>query len=143
MYRKSKAQIICDAICGILMLVSILVFILVGIFANIWHPTWIVIPCTGIVCGIVSIVISSYSNLKSNNERAIILIHHETKSTLESLKNLFNQNLKQMPQTIIFTIHEFIKLILKIHQKQFNLKSFNIKMNSYTLESFVGGYVKR
>ena len=63
MYKKSKAQIICDAICGILMLASILVFILVGIFANIWHPTWIVIPCSGIVCGIVSISINTYANL--------------------------------------------------------------------------------
>lgn len=69
MYKKSKAQIICDAICGILMLASILVFILVGIFANIWHPTWIVIPCSGIVCGIVSISINTYANLHTETPK--------------------------------------------------------------------------
>ena len=62
-------QIICDAICGILMLASILVFILVGIFANIWHPTWIVIPCSGIVCGIVSISINTYANLHTETPK--------------------------------------------------------------------------
>ena len=69
MYKKSKAQIICDAICGILMLASILVFILVGIFATIWHPTWIVIPCSGIVCGIVSISINTYANLHTETPK--------------------------------------------------------------------------
>ena len=69
MYRKSKAVIISDAICGILMLVSILVFILVGIFSDIWHPTWIVIPCTGIVCGIISIAVNTYNNLQIKEEK--------------------------------------------------------------------------
>ena len=69
MYKKSKAQIICDAVCGVLMLASVLVFILVGIFANIWHPTWIVIPCSGIVCGIVSISINTYANLHTETPK--------------------------------------------------------------------------
>lgn len=69
MYKKSKAQIICDAVCGVLMLASVLVFILVGIFANIWHPTWIVIPCSGIVCGIVSICINTYANLHTETPK--------------------------------------------------------------------------
>lgn len=63
MYRRTKAQIISDAVCGVLMLVSLLVFILVGIFAHIWHPTWIVIPCSGLVCGIISIIVNTYTNL--------------------------------------------------------------------------------
>ena len=63
MYRRTKAQIISDAVCGVLMLVSLLEFILVGIFANVWHPTWIVIPCSGLVCGIISIIVNTYTNL--------------------------------------------------------------------------------
>ena len=63
MYRRTKAQIISDAVCGVLMLVSLLVFILVGIFAHVWHPTWIVIPCSGLVCGIISIIVNTYTNL--------------------------------------------------------------------------------
>lgn len=63
MYRRTKAQIISDAVCGVLMLVSLLVFILVGIFAHVWHPTWIVIPCSGLVCGIISIIVNTFTNL--------------------------------------------------------------------------------
>ena len=68
MYRRTKAQIISDALCGILMLVSVLVFILVGILGNVWHPTWIVMPCTGIVCGIISIAVNTYANLTRKEE---------------------------------------------------------------------------
>ena len=64
MYRKSKAQIISDACCGVLMLVSILVFLFVGIFADTWHPTWIILPSSGILCGIISIIVSTYTSLK-------------------------------------------------------------------------------
>lgn len=67
MYRKTKAQIICDAVCGILMLLSILVFILIGVFSNIWHPTWVIIPCSGIVCSIISIIINTCSKLSIKN----------------------------------------------------------------------------
>ena len=63
MYKRTKGQVISDALCGILMLISVLVFILVGILAHIWHPTWIVMPCTGIVCGIISIAVNTYANL--------------------------------------------------------------------------------
>lgn len=69
MYKKSKAQIISDAFCGVLMLVSILVFLFVGIFTEVWHPTWIILPASGIFCGIVSIVVSTYTNLKKENEQ--------------------------------------------------------------------------
>lgn len=71
MFKRSKAQIISDAVCGILMLVSLLVFILVGIFAHIWHPTWIVIPCSGLVCGIVSIIVNTYTTLHRKDEKEV------------------------------------------------------------------------
>ena len=41
---------------------------LVGIFGHIWHPAWIVIPCTAIVCGIISISINTYTNLHQQTE---------------------------------------------------------------------------
>jgi len=71
MYRRTKAQIVSDAVCGILMLVSLMFFILVGIFAHIWHPTWIVIPCSGLVCGIISITVNTYVNLHRHDELEI------------------------------------------------------------------------
>jgi len=69
MYQKSKSKIISDAICGILFLVSILVYIFVGLFAHIWHPTWVMIPCTAIVCWIISIIENAYSNLHKKEEK--------------------------------------------------------------------------
>lgn len=69
MYRKSKAQIICDAVCGILMLASIMAFILIGLFAKIWHPTWIIIVCSAVACGIISIVINTYTSLHKDIEK--------------------------------------------------------------------------
>lgn len=68
MYKKSKAQIICDAVCGVLMLASILTFILIGLFAKIWHPTWIIIVCSAVACGIISIVVNTYTNLHKEIE---------------------------------------------------------------------------
>lgn len=68
MYKKNKALIISDAICGILMLVSILAFVLVGIFAKVWHPTWIIIVASAFVSGIVSIVVNTYVNLHKDDE---------------------------------------------------------------------------
>ena len=65
MYKKSKAQIISDAVCGVLMLVSILFFGLFGLFTNIWHPTWFVVPSSGLVCGIISIIVNTYVSIKS------------------------------------------------------------------------------
>ena len=69
MYKKSKAQIISDAICGVVMLLSVLVFLLIGILAGIWHPTWIIIPSSGILCGVISIIVNTYSNLKNIEEK--------------------------------------------------------------------------
>ena len=63
MYKKTKAQVISDAFCGILMLASIMAFVLIGIFAHTWHPTWVIIVFSALVCGIVSIAVNTYSNL--------------------------------------------------------------------------------
>lgn len=68
MYRKSKAQVISDAVCGILVLVSILAFVLIGIFAHVWHPTWIIIVVAAIADGIISIAVNTYSNLHKENK---------------------------------------------------------------------------
>lgn len=68
MYKKSKAQTISDAVCGILMLASIMAYILIGIFAHSWHPTWVIIVCSAIVCGIVSIAVNTYTSLHREEE---------------------------------------------------------------------------
>lgn len=69
MYKKTKAQVISDAFCGILMLLSILAYILVGLFAKVWHPTWIIIICAMVVCGVITICVNTYAGLHKEDEK--------------------------------------------------------------------------
>ena len=71
MYKKSKAQVISDAFCGILMLLSILAYVLVGLFAKVWHPTWIIIICAVVTCGVVSICVNTYAGLHREDEKKV------------------------------------------------------------------------
>ena len=67
--NTSKLQIISDAVCGILMLASILTFLLVGIFVpDSWHPMWVILPSSGLMCGIVSIITNAIVKCKSLKE---------------------------------------------------------------------------
>lgn len=68
MFQKPKGRIISDAICGILMLLSILSFVLIGLFMHIWHPTWVIIVCSSIVCGVVTICVNSYYDIHRQPE---------------------------------------------------------------------------
>ena len=62
--NKTKEQIICEAVCGILMLLSVIVYILIGFLANLWHPGWLVIVCSALVCGIINCISNLVINLK-------------------------------------------------------------------------------
>lgn len=62
--KKTKSQIICDAICGALMLVSIAVYLILGITINWWHPGWVVIVSAAVVSGLIGIVSNTCANLK-------------------------------------------------------------------------------
>lgn len=68
MFKKTKAQVITDAFCGVLMLLSILAYVLVGIFAKLWHPTWIIVICAVVTCGVVSICVNTYASLHKEDE---------------------------------------------------------------------------
>ncbi|MBE5738450.1 MAG: hypothetical protein E7354_01805 [Clostridiales bacterium] len=69
MSDKNKLQIISNACCGVLMLIAILVFLLVGIFVpDSWHPVWVVLPASGLVCGIISIIVTAIVNCKNLKE---------------------------------------------------------------------------
>ncbi len=45
-----------DAICGTIMLIATAIFLTIGFVWGIWHPTWVVFPIGGILCGIVSTI---------------------------------------------------------------------------------------
>lgn len=65
--KKTKASLICDAICGILELLSILSFVLIGVFTGVWHPTWIIIVIASVVCGVVSIIVGTCNKIAKQN----------------------------------------------------------------------------
>ncbi len=66
---RSKAKIICDAICGIVMLLCIITYVVIGICTNIWHPYWIIIVAGGVFCGILGIVGNTMSSLKEIKQK--------------------------------------------------------------------------
>ncbi len=65
MKEKTKSQIILDGLCGILMLLSIIAYLIVGFTTKIWHPTWLIIVCTALVCGIIGVISNTITNLKN------------------------------------------------------------------------------
>ena len=77
--KKTKAKIICDAICGLLMILSIASYVIIGVCVNIWHPTWVIIVGGAIVCAVIGIVCDTISNIKN--------IENNAKSNIEEIKN--------------------------------------------------------
>ena len=63
--NKTKAKIICDAICGLLMIVAIAAYVIIGVCADIWHPTWVIVVGAAIVCAVIGIVGDTISNIKN------------------------------------------------------------------------------
>lgn len=69
--NKTKIQIISDAICGIIMILAIVSYIIVG-FLFTWHPTWLIVAVSALVCAIIGIVsntINDYRKLQEKNEK--------------------------------------------------------------------------
>lgn len=62
--NNAKAQIIVNAICGILMLLSISTYLLLGLIFSLWHPYWIIIAISAMVCGVISIIVNTTVELK-------------------------------------------------------------------------------
>lgn len=54
--HKSKKESISGAICGCLMISCTIAFLIAGLGFGIWHPTWVVFPVGGLLCGVVGII---------------------------------------------------------------------------------------
>ncbi len=67
--KKTKGQIICDAICGILMLVALIVFLILGATIGWWHPGWIIIVSAAFVCGLIGIISNTIASLNDVNKK--------------------------------------------------------------------------
>ena len=67
--KKSKASIILDGVCGLIMVVCTLVYLLIGFIANIWHPTWVVFVIGGVVCAIIGIIKDTILKVKTQDQQ--------------------------------------------------------------------------
>lgn len=70
--KASKVKLICDTICGALMLISILVYVVLGITISWWHPGWVIIVGAAIADGIISLIsnlICSLNYPEENSEK--------------------------------------------------------------------------
>lgn len=70
MEERSKIEIICDAVCGLIMLGCVGVYVLIGFIKSVWHPTWVIIVAGAIVCGIISIISNTVVNFKKINKKS-------------------------------------------------------------------------
>lgn len=71
MFRKSKARIISDAICGVVLLCAILAFILIVAFTGKWHPTWVILPCAIVFVSIVTIVVNALNRVQTDKDKDV------------------------------------------------------------------------
>lgn len=67
--QKSKAQIISDCCCGILMICAIISYLIVGFVAKIWHPTWLILVCSALLCGVFGIIAETITNTQKLKEK--------------------------------------------------------------------------
>ncbi len=57
-----KGKTISEALCGAIMLLATATFLILGLVFNMWHPSWVVFPIGGILCGMVSTIIGGIHN---------------------------------------------------------------------------------
>ena len=73
--------------------------------------------------------------LKSQNDKAIVIVHDSVKENVNSMKQKLSYIQFAMPQTIVISLHDFMRFILSVHGKEFNLIEFNKQMNEKELEN--------
>ena len=67
--KQSKASIILDGVCGLIMVVCTLVYLLIGFIAKIWQPTWVVFVIGGFVCAIIGIIKDTILKVKAQDQQ--------------------------------------------------------------------------
>lgn len=67
--EKTKGQIICDALCGIIMMLCVIVYLVLGVTINFWHPGWIIVVAGGLTCELIGIISNTLSNLKKLDKK--------------------------------------------------------------------------
>jgi len=58
-YGKKDNEDLIGKISGVIMLIATFIFLLLGFVLDLWHPGWAVFPLGGVLCAIVSVVLSN------------------------------------------------------------------------------------
>ena len=72
--------------------------------------------------------------LKSKNEKAIIVVHHTEYKHVKTIRRMLFKFV-DMPQTIVFTLDEFMNVLSQIHNVNFDMNQFNEKITKLVLEN--------
>lgn len=69
--KQTKAQIISDSVCSIIMALAVFVYIIWGITCKFWHPGWVIVVGAFLLCGIIGIIVDAKADLqKLDNKEA-------------------------------------------------------------------------
>lgn len=60
-HMPPKMRGLSEALCGCIMLTATALFLVLGLAYGKWHPSWVVFPIGGILCGIISTIIGAIS----------------------------------------------------------------------------------
>lgn len=67
--KQSKANIVLDAVCGLIMVLCTLAYLIIGFVANVWHPTWVIFVIGAFVCAIIGIIKDTIAKIKSQDQQ--------------------------------------------------------------------------
>lgn len=62
--KTLKNEKLANTLCPIVMLTATAIFLSLGFLLDLWHPSWIVFPIGGILCGIINIVLGTNKKSK-------------------------------------------------------------------------------
>jgi hypothetical protein len=92
--KQEKYDIIKNLICVIVMILSVGAYLAVGVILNLWHPYWYIVVAGGLICGMVSIILDTMSNLATlkdeNNKTENLTAKNAT--TTEDTNNSNDEN---------------------------------------------------
>ncbi len=69
--KKTLANVVSEALSGIIMIICVLVYLILGFTINFWHPGWLIIVGGALSVGIMNIIVNAVNdakNLKKDNE---------------------------------------------------------------------------
>lgn len=68
--RDTLSDILSGIVCTIVILLGAVTYIIIGLTTGLWDPYWVIMPCCGIICGIVGIIFGLCNSKKREEDFA-------------------------------------------------------------------------